>query len=181
MADSTGKDFAIYRLTQVGQTETSIGDDESVGMDYGMKDTSQIGVINYKWHIPSRHTDVAAPAEKALTNPDTGLAPLTLTIGIKVNEKDANNRKIGLLTLWSLQNKEVRGIYSKARFGIRNNKKPWMNFKPTITAGWKMVDVVFDDVIEYGGMIDGTITLEFSGASSELAAAIQQLLNSGNF
>lgn len=181
MANSTSKDVAIYRLTFSTDTENNIDNDEAVGMDYGMKDTSDIGVITYTWHIPSRHTDVPAPADKALTNPDTGLAPLTLTIGIKFNEKNQNNRQIGLLTLWSLQDKEVRGAFSKARFGIRNNKKKWMDFKPTNTAGWKLVDVDFDDVLEYGGMIDAKITLEFAGASSELAAKVQNLLDSGGF
>lgn len=181
MASSITKDFAIYRMTANGDTENRLVDDESIGMDYGMKDTSSLGIVSFPWDIPSRHTDVPAPANKALTNPDTGLAPLTLKIGIVINEKSVGNRQVGLLSLWALQDKEVRNVFSKGRFGIRNNKKPWMNFQPTNTAGWKLVDVNFDDDLIYGGKIDALLTLEFGGASAELAAAIQHTLNSGSY
>ena len=181
MANSISFTASIYRLTSTGDTESNIPDDEAIGLEYGMKDTSSIGIISWEWDIPSRHTDVPAPANKALTNPDTGLAPLTLKIGIKVNEKVTGNRQVGILSLWGLQDKEVRNVFSKGRFGIRNDKKPWMNYIPVNEAGWKLVDVNIDDVLQWGGMIDALLTLEFGGQAKLLAAAIQHTLNSGSY
>ena len=183
MASSTSKDVAIFRMTSATDTEANLSNDSSVGMDYGMTDQSVLGVVTYDWKFPSRRTDVPAPANKGITNPDVGLTAPTLTVGILVSEKlgPPGNRQVGLLSLWALQDKEIRGVFSKARLGIRNNKKPWCNFVPTNTAGWKIVDSSFGDDIIYGGKHDITLTFEFGGDSTQLAAQIQASLNSGKY
>lgn len=177
MANSTTKPISIYRCTGVGETEATLNDDEAVGMNYGLTDNDDIGVIIFNWDLPDRRADVAAPDQRTLSKPDTGMASIQLKIGIKVNETVADNKKVGILTKWGIEKKAVRNIYSRGRFGIRNDKKPWMNFQPTDTAGWKIVDVNVDDVIEFGGLIDMMVTLEFAGATSELVTQIETVLN----
>lgn len=168
--------FAIYRCTASTDNEGDLANQESIGMEIGLPDTALLGIVSYSWDIPARRTDVPAPQNQATAVPDTGLQPPTLTIGVKFNEQFQDRYEIGILTLWALQDKTVRTNYPNGRFGIRNNKKPWMNFQPTAQAGWKIVDVNVDDVLEWGGMVDAVITLHFGGQTSLLATAIQALL-----
>lgn len=177
---STAFPIAIYRCTNPTDTESNLPNNESVGMNIGLPDNAAIGVIQFDWDIPARRTDVPAPQNQSTAVPDTGLSPPTITLGIKFNENvaEALNKSVGILTLWALQDKTVRTNFPNGRFGIRNDKKPWMNFQPTAAAGWKIVDVKAADVIQWNGMVDIIITMHFGGQTSLLAMAVQNIINS---
>ena len=182
MASTTNRDVAIFQLTNAGDTEASIGENFSVGFDYGITDKSTTAITLYDFQLPSRRTDVPTPANKGITNPDVGLQAPTLTIEITVNQSIARSPEIGRLAMWALQDKESRGVFSRGRFGIRNNKNVWCNFVPVNTAGWKLVDAgPFSDDITYGAKFDIKLVFEFGGDTSLLAAAILQTLDSGKY
>src|SRR5579872_1978828 len=99
MADSISNTISIYRLTNTGDTEVNIVNDEAVGMNDGAGGTSLLYVVGYNWDGLSRRTNVPSPSSNALTNPDVKLQGLTLVILIKVNETITHpNRKTGILT-----------------------------------------------------------------------------------
>src|SRR5690348_14823797 len=135
MANSTTKEVAIYRCTDPGDTEANLPNGESVGMDYGIRDTSDISVKVYNYIIPNRQTDVPSPQARNLSKPDTGVSNITLYIGITFNQDAADNDKLGTLAKWAVDDKTVRGVFSNGRFGVRNDRLVWMNFQPTDTAG----------------------------------------------
>ena len=169
MADSITLPFALYRLTAATDTEASIANDESVGADYGITDQDSLGVVNFNFVSQARRTDIPAPQNLATLVPDTGITAPVLKIGFKVNEKISDNRKAAILSVWSLEPKTVRGVFPYGRFGIRNNAKPWFNLQPTIDAGWKIIEVDFDDILQYGGNIDVMVTLQFGGIGLDTA------------
>lgn len=171
MADSITKPFALYRLTNTGDTETTIPNDESIGLEYGMIDTANKGVVSFDWKIPNRITDVPSPDARSNSAPDTGVGKPTVIIGIKFDEKVADDNYGGILTKWALE-EQTNEDFQKGRFGLRNNNKPWMNFLPTATAGYKIMLNDSGDKLEFGGLFDVIITLEFAGATSELVNTI---------
>lgn len=174
----TQLDISIFRCTNTGDNESNLSSDEIVELPIGLKDTDAAGVIQFHGDVAPRRTDVPAPLNQSTAVPDTGLTPPTLTIGIKFNENvgETLNNMEGRLLLWGLQDKTVRGVFPFGRFGIRNNKKPWFNFTPNAQAGWKIVDVDMDDIIQWNGMVDMVVTLQFGGQTSLLAAAIAALI-----
>jgi len=176
MANSTTKEVAIYRCTNTGDTEANLPNGESLGMDYGMRDTSDVAVMIFNWIIPDRQTDVPNPQARALSKPDTGISNITLYVGIKFNEDASENDYIGTLARWGIDQKTVRGVFSNGRFGVRNDKKVWMNFQPTDTAGWKIVENNTDDLLQFGNLCDVLITLQFAGNTKEL---IDQIVANG--
>lgn len=165
-------DFAIFRCTNIGDTENNVPAAEKLLADYGFKDTSSVGVVSFQYNIPNRKTDVPNPDSRGASRPDTGLDAITVTIGLKFNEKITDNNKIGTLAKWALQSQFVRAKFSAGRFGLRNDKKPWMDFSPTLTAGYKIADVVTEDILTFGGEVDVVVTLEFAGRTSELVDSI---------
>jgi hypothetical protein len=181
MASSTTMQAAIYMCTNEGDTEETLADSQSIGMDYGIKDTSMIAIDVYEWDEPSRQTDVPNPSNQSLSKPNTGMANITLTIGIKFNENNISgqNNYLGTLALWGLLPKTVKTLFPYGRFGVRCNDKPWMNYQPDTTAGWQISDVNTNPQIQYGGRVDVTVTLIFGGSVPSLIAAIETLLGDG--
>lgn len=178
MADSISKDVAIYMCTNTGDTEANLPDDASIGMDYGIENISMIAVDVYEWDLPSRQTDVPNPANQSLSKPNTGMANITLTVGIKFNENniEGQNNYLGLLSYWALLPKTVKAIFPYGRFGVRCDDKPWMNYQPDVNAGWQISDVNTNPNIQYGGRVDVTVTLIFGGSVTQLQTVIKNLL-----
>ena len=140
-----------------------------------MKDNGNKGVISFDWTIPNRRTDVPTPQDRAVGSPDTGIAKPTVIVGIKFNEQSAEDVYGGILTKWALE-AQTNDDFKKGRFGLRNDNKPWMNFNPTDIAGYKIMLNHAGDKLEFGGLFDVILTLEFAGATSELIATINSNL-----
>jgi hypothetical protein len=184
LASSTTKPFAFYILTQPTDTEAALPDSEAIGFDYGIDESSVIGVVGFSIGEPQRSTDVpniasGASGERSSSHPDTGIITVKFTIDFIVNEKFQNNPKpIAKLLKWSLRDQTVRGDFPKGRFCLRNDK---MNSLPTIlataTAGIKMINLSVSDEIEWSDHQTGTIECEYTGDYNTLITNLNTIIN----
>jgi len=176
---STLKAFALYRCTNIGDTESNLPDGESIGADYGITDTSIIAVQEYPLTSSGRKTDVPTPTSQGANKPDTGNQGITVAIKFIFNQGGAANNFVGTLLKWQMdyQNSpptsvNLTGGFNRGRFGLRCDDNIWFNFQPTQQSGWKIIDVVCDDQIEWGNQLNATVTLQWWGNIPDLIAAI---------
>lgn len=177
---SVSKPFALYRCTNVGDTESNLPDGESIGCDYGIQDTSVIAVQEYPLTSSGRKTDVPTPTSQGANKPDTGNQGITVPIKFIFNQDSALNNFVGTLLKWQMdfQNSPATtanpiGGFNRGRFGLRSDDNPWFNFQPTINSGWKIIDVTCNDLIEFGNVLEATVTLQWWGRIPDLIAAIE--------
>lgn len=165
MADSTTSPFSIFRLTTAGQTETSIGDSEAIGMEYGVSETTGVGVISYKVGVPQRRTDVPNVGIRKTTRPATGLVTVPIDFTVIFNEKTSNQTtKQARFLKFCLDDQDVRGIFTNGRFGLRNNNTLGIpQFFPTQTAGIRFVNYEIDDQLQWSNHLIATVQMEFVG------------------
>ncbi len=172
MANSVAKDFSIFRFTNPGDTEAGIVDKEAVGMDYGVNEQSDIGVISFRPVGDNRRTDVPNPSQRSSSKPDTGIAGTVYQLDMIVNEKLSDSKAYAKLFKYYLEDNVVRGIFSKGRIGLRNDKFQGGSFDiiPTNTTGFKILHVEAEDDVLWGGFIPISIQLEFGGNPATLIA-----------
>lgn len=174
MANSTTRKFALYRCTNTGDTEANLANAESLGADYGIKDTSDVSVQEYPLTSSGRKTDVPTPTSQGANKPDTGNQGITVPIKFYFNQATEKNNFVGTLLKWQMdfQNSPSPGGFNRGRFGLRCDDNVWFNFQPTIDSGWKIIDVTCNDLIEYGNVLEATVTLQWWGKIPDLIAAI---------
>lgn len=178
LASSTGKPFAFYRLTSPSDNEGNLPEKESIGFDYGVNEDSEIGVVGFQMGVPQRNTDVPNVGQRSTSKPATSIVSLPISIDFVVNEKQQSNPKpIAKLTKWSLEDQTVRGIYSRGRFELRNDK---MTSLPVLVAGVnigiKFVDLIINDQIEWSDHQTGTIKIEFVGTYTTFISQLTSLI-----
>ncbi len=152
MADSTTKDFAIYRFTSGSDTEATINDSEAIGLDYGVNESSDGGVVSFSVGVPQRQTDVPnVGGVRQTTQPATSLISVPITVGVLINEKVQDQAQFqARLLKFAIDNQDVRGVYSKGRFGLRNDKMTgFPTINPTNTAGIRFGALDLDDMINW--------------------------------
>jgi len=178
MADSTTFPFSIFRLTLVTDTEANIGNNEAVGMNIGLDDSTneKIGLLSYKPVFDSRRTDVPNPDQESTSVPDTGLIPTGFELDIIVNEKIDDNIDLAKIAKFALQPKKIRGVFSKGRFGIRYDAKNYLNVTPTNVLGLKLVHYDFLDDMVWGGLDHVKITFAVGGNPTAIITQIDAFL-----
>ena len=174
MADSTTFPFAIFRLTNPGDTEANIADKEAVGMNIGVNNNFIIGLTGFKPTFDARRTDVGNPDNIVPSTPDTGVIPPVWQIDFIVDERLANQKAEARLAKFMLEEK-ANTTFKKGRIGIRYDAKPEFNFTPAATpnfSGGKIISFPFDDVITWGGLVEGTVMIQFNGNPATLIAQL---------
>lgn len=179
MADSINFPFSIFRSTDAGDTESTIDDNEAVGMNIGLDDVNNalIGLISYRPVFDARRTDVPNPDEQSSSVPDTGVIPTQFELDFIVNEKITTNKDLAKLSKFSLQAKTVRGIFSKGRFGIRYDDKSYLNVIPTNVLGLKLLHFDFIDDLVWGGLVHCKATFAVGGNPQQLINNIDAFLS----
>lgn len=177
MADSTSSPFALYRFTVAGDTESSIADKESIGLNYGINEGDKAGVIAFSHGVPQRRTDVPNVGTRKTTRPATTLVTVPITLSVAVNEKISDQAAIqARFELFSLQEQDVRGVFSEGRFGLRNNNLTgFPTINPTLTAGIRFVNYTLNDMIEWTNHQILTIELEFVGTYTAYITLLEAL------
>ncbi len=184
MAASISQPFSIYRLTASGDTETSISDDEAVGMLVGISDAPSahpVGLISYHPVNDARRTDVPEPDQQGSSVPDTGNVPLIFELDFIVNEKILDSKDLAKIQKWMLQPKIVRtgtAPFPKGRFGIRYDAKSWMSVIPDNEAGLKLLHFDFHDDLLWGGLVHCKVTLQRAGIPDDMITNINTFLAS---
>jgi len=177
MADSLTSPFALVRYTVATDTETNLADSEAIGLNYGITEGDAAGVIAFSHGVPQRRTDVPNVGTRKTSRPATTLVTVPLNFTVAVNEKIANQAAIqARFELFSLQEQDVRGIFSEGRFGLRNdNLTGFPTIVPTQTAGIRFVDYLLNDMIEWTNHQLLTVQLEFVGDYTAYIALLQAL------
>ena len=174
MASSTSKPFAIYRIQSPGQTEANIDDIEAVGLEIGIDDSFEAGLISYKPVADARRTDVGNPDQVGGHSPDTGNTPILFELDFIVNEKTANSKIMAKMMRWMLEDKDNDNFFGKT--GIRYDAKSWMNVEPTSIAGGKIIHFDFLDNITWGGLVNCRALVLSHGNPSAMKNNIQAFL-----
>lgn len=177
MADSTTLPFALYRFTVDGDTEASIDDSESIGLNYGIEEGDAGGVIAFSHGVPQRRTDVPNVGTRKTTRPATTLVTVPINFTVAVNEKIEDQAAIqARFELFSLQDQAVRGVYTQGRFGLRNTSlSGFPTINPTDVAGIRFVNYLLNDMIEWTNHQILTVELEFVGTYTAYIALLQAL------
>ena len=180
MADSTTFPFSLYRLTAGGDTENSIGDAEGLGFEYGVNEQTQgIGVTGFQVGVPQRRTDIPNVGQRSTSKPATSLISVPITIDYIVNEKRQNNPKpLAKLTKWSLESQDIRGVYTKGRFSLRNdNLDSFPEIIAELVSGIRFVDFIENDEIEWSDHQTGQIQLEYVGVYASFITNLNTIIN----
>lgn len=177
MADSVSSPFALYRFTTAGDTEVSIPNNEAIGIDYGIKEGDNAGVIAFNHGVPQRRTDVPNVGTRKTSRPATTLVTVPINITVAINEKISDQAPIqSRFELFSLQEQDVRGVYTQGRFGLRNdNLTGFPTINPTDTAGIRFVNYNLVDMIEWTNHQILTVELEFVGTYTAYIALLEAL------
>lgn len=177
MADSTSSPFALYRFTTGSDTEANIADKEAIGLNYGITETSTAGVVAFSHAVPQRRTDIPNVGSRKTTRPATTLVTVPIKFTVAINEKITDQAAIqARFELFSLQEQNVRGIFTEGRFGLRNdNLTGFPTINPTIDAGIRFVNYELNDMIEWTNHQIVTIELEFVGDYAAYIALLQAL------
>ena len=178
MADSTSSPFALYRFTDVADTESNIVDGESIGLEYGIDEDSKGGVTTFKIGVPQRQTDVPnVGGVRETTKPATSLISVPITLGVLINEKVSDQPKIQARFLkFSIDNQDVRGVFPKGRFGLRNDKlSGFPTINPTLTAGIRFVNYELEDQLPWTNHQTVNIPLEFVGNYTAYLALLEAI------
>jgi len=174
MADSTTFAFAIFRLTNVGDTEANIANQEAVGMTVGVDDDFDAGLIDFHVVSDARRTDVGSPDNTTPSSPDTGNVPTAYELEFVIDERLIDSVMIPRLQKFLFGDK-VTDDFSKGRFGLRYDAKSYININPLGTGnawGGKLIHFDWDDDIQWGGLVHCKATILFTGNP---AAIITQL------
>jgi len=179
MADSTTFPFSIFRYTSNGDTEANINDSEAIGFQYGISEPDLIGVIGFNIGIPQRRTDVPNVGQRSTEKPATGLIAIPITIPILINEKSQDVPKpLAKLLKFSLENQTVRGVFTKGRFGLRNDNLMGLpTIIPEVESGIKFINFSLDDEINWTTHQTGTIELEFVGDYASFITNLNTIIN----
>lgn len=171
MADSTSETAAIYRLTSSGQTESSIVNGESLGLDYGINENSDGGIVSFRGPLDNRKPDIGSPDQQVQRKPDTGVFNFQVEIDIQINEKISDSEIEAKLIKFGLDGGQtVRGVFSKGRIGLRNDKNTLYNVVPNNTEGYKLISIRPSDNITYGGDKVVTVILQHVGKNTQIIA-----------
>jgi len=178
MASSVSKDAAIFRFTNPGNSEGTIPDSEAVGMDYGIDESTDIGIISFKPIGDKRRTDVGNPFQSSSTKPDTGIAVTQYQLDMIVSEKLADSSAVAKFFKFYFDENSIRGLF-RGRIGIRLDKFQGGSFDiiPNSVAGFKIIHVEAQDDLVWGGFIPVSITLEFIGNPIGLVIALTNYIN----
>lgn len=168
----------MFRKTLITDTEVSLGDAEAIGFDYGITETSEIGVVEFSFGVPQRPTDVPNVGQRSTSKPATSIVSVPIDIGFVLNEKVQDNPKpLAKLQKWSLEDQTVRGVMSHGRFCLRADD---VNSLPDIianaAAGIKFVDLIINDQIEWSDHQTGTIKLEYVGDYTGFITALTAII-----
>jgi hypothetical protein len=177
MADSTTSPFSIYRLTAAIDTEANIANSEAIGLEYGIGESIAAGVVAFKVGVPQRRTDVPNVGVRETTRPATGLVSVPIEFTVVINEKVSDQTAIQARFLkFSLDDQDVRGIFTPGRFGLRNDKlSGFPEIIPATTFGIRFVDYVIDDQIEWTNHQLSTVKVEFVGKYTAYIALLEAL------
>lgn len=177
MADSTSLPFALTRFTAASDTETNLADSESIGLNYGITEGDAAGVIAFSHGVPQRKTDVPNVGTRKTTRPATTLVTVPINLTVAINEKIADQAAIqARFELFSLQEQDVRGVFSEGRFGLRNdNLTGFPTIIPSVISGIKFVDYLLNDMIEWTNHQILTIQLEFVGKYNDYITKLKAL------
>ena len=169
--------FALYRFTASGDTEATIADTEAIGLDYGITETSDAGVVAFTHGVPQRRTDIPNVGSRKTTRPATTLVTVPITFTVAINEKTADQAAIqARFTMFSLQEQDVRGVFTEGRFGLRNDRLTgFPDINPTSMAGIRFVNYELNDMIEWTNHQIATVELEFVGDYTAYIADLEAL------
>ena len=122
MADSTTLPFALYRFTTGSDTEANIADSEAIGLNYGITETSDAGVVAFNHGVPQRRTDVPNVGARTTTRPATTLVTVPIKFTVAINEKITDQAAIQARfdLFYALANSNDRYVDS-IRFNEGNN------------------------------------------------------------
>jgi len=177
LADSTTSPFALYRFTTGSDTEANIVNSEAIGLNYGITETSDAGVVVFSHGVPQRRTDVPNVGARTTTRPATTLVTVPIKFTVAINEKTSDQAAIqARFELFSLQEQNVRGIFTEGRFGLRNdNLTGFPTINPTVLAGIRFVNYELNDMLEWTNHQLVTVELEFVGDYTAYIALLQAL------
>lgn len=147
-------------------------------MNIGLDDNTnkKIGLISFKPVFDSRQTDVPNPDQESTSVPDTGLIPTGFELDVVVNEKIDDNIDLAKMSLFALEPKAIRAIFSKGRFGIRYDAKSWLNVTPTNFIGLKLTHYDFMDDLVWGGLNHVKIAFSLGGNPADIITQINAFL-----
>jgi len=175
MADSTAFPFAIFRLTDTGDTEASIANEEAVGMTIGVDDDFDAGLMDYHPTFSARRTDVGSPDNKTPSSPDTGNIPSKIEIEFEVDERLIDSKMLARMSKFLLDAKETDD-FQKGRVGVRYDAKSYLNVNPLGTGnawGGKLDAFDFDDDITWGRIVHCKATILIVGNPAALITQLE--------
>ncbi len=167
---TTEGQFAIFRVTETGDTEATVTDKIEVEGDADTPD-GRTKLISFRPRLSRARNSNASPYTEEPKKPDTGLSDLMYEITLLIDESAGTAGAIKKLRNWFREAGTVRGKFKEGRFGIRNNYRPEFNLTPSLNAGYKFTD--FDCLHDLGirALFRVTLIMEFSGEITSLGGS----------
>lgn len=162
-------DFAIFRCTNAGDTETTLTDKIEFEGDAAIPDANS-KVVATDIIMSRTETQNSSPFQEMARKPDTGFSGNRYTIRAFFDESAETAAAIARLIQWYTESNSTIQIFKNGRFGIRNNYRPEFNLTPNNDAGYKLVHLEITQEQRTPRLILATIILEFSGTPSRLRA-----------
>ena len=152
---------AIYRISSVGQTESSVSDAEKIEFGEGQAEPMSINVS-----IVKKNTNLTSPYTDNAEKPDVGIEGTIVKINIYFDENLQTAPEIEKLFNWTHDTEDTTVNFRKGRIGLRYDYRPEVNTRPTANAGYKILDFSINQVGGTKTFSIGTLTLQFLGTYS---------------
>lgn len=161
---------SIFRVTTVGQTETTLTIDKIEFDDDNNTPDARSFIVSIKPIMQAINTDNPNPGSRNMPNSqDTGNAPIMLELKGYFDENAGVAGGIALFRSWMTGAKVIKTLYPKGRFGFRSDDRGEFDIAPSTTSGYQLVHFELEDVVEYN-IIPFVCRLKFVGDISDFPA-----------